>query len=274
MLYYRKMDEILFFKLILLLHFKTQQAKSQGHELQRQAQTCLISAQSYNVKPFQEMLRSTQSRAFHTENLSKPCVRMGEVLLGQTLCNVRNLLFSWLSPAEQCVRGLMCFLKVPSLPKPPFHLTQVIWNIFSFKVGLWLKTKGRLSQRADFLPPAFEKRSQPIMVNNCTKASARAYAGQLASKHWSTMWRTTKCCDACRHNKCRRSVSALCSPASVPSALFLSFYHQSAVERETLDTWLISKEGGPLACDISDASFFSCSRLILSHRRRENYIYN
>lgn len=165
------------------------------------------------------MLRSAQSRAFHTENLSKPCVRMGEVLLGQTLCNVRNLLFSWLSPAQQCVWGLMWFLKVPSLPKPPFHLTQVIWNIFSFKLGLWLKTKGRLSQRAGFLLPAFEKCSQQIMVNKCTKASARAYAGQLASKHWSTMWRTTKCCDACGHNKWHGSVSTLCSPASVPSAL-------------------------------------------------------
>lgn len=44
-------------------------------------------------------------------------------------------------------------------------------------------------------------------------------------------------------------VCSLCLAAS------LSFYHQSAAERETVDTWLISKEGGPLACDINDAIF-------------------
>lgn len=169
------------------------------------------------------MFRSGQSRAFHAENFSKPCVRIGKVVFGQTLCNVGNLLFSWLSPAEQCFWGLIWFLKVPWLPKPPFHLTLVIWNIFSFKLGLWLKTKGRLSQRAGFLPPAFENCSQQIMVNKCTKASPCAYAGQLASKRRSTMWQTTKRCDACGHNKWHWSVSVLCSCACFPSASFPCF---------------------------------------------------
>lgn len=74
--------------------------------------------------------------------------------------------------------------KVLQLPKPPFHLTLVIWNIFSFKPGLWLKTKGRLSQRAGFHTPAFENGLQQIMVNKYTKASPCAYAGQFSSKRW------------------------------------------------------------------------------------------
>lgn len=77
--------------------------------------------------------------------------------------------------------------KVPLLPKPPFHLTLVIWNIFSFKPELWLKTKACLSQRAGFLSTAFENSSRQIMVNKCTEGFLCAYAGQLSSKRQPTM---------------------------------------------------------------------------------------
>lgn len=125
--------------------------------------------------------------------------------------NARNMLFSWLHAADQCFWGLIRFLKAPRPPKPPFHSTLVSWNIFffpSFKLGLWLKTKGRLSQRARLLLPALRNCSQQITVNTRTKASS--CAGQLTSKHPSTALQAEHC-DACGHNKRDRFVSALCS---------------------------------------------------------------
>lgn len=85
------------------------------------------------------------------------------------------MLFSRLPAADQCFWGLIWFLKAPRPPKTPFHWTLVIWNIFffpSFELGLWLKTKGRLSQRARLLPPALRNCSQQITVNMRTKASS------------------------------------------------------------------------------------------------------
>lgn len=121
--------------------------------------------------------------------------------LSKTLCEtVKSSLF-FHSFFQLCFWGLIWFLKALRLPKHPFHLTLVIWNIFSFKPGLWLKTKGCLSQRAGFLPLAFENSLQQIMVNKCTKASPCVYAGQLSSKCWPTIWQTTKCCHAYGHDK-------------------------------------------------------------------------
>lgn len=123
--------------------------------------------------------------------------------------------------SETQFRGLIWFLKAPRPCKPPFHLTRAIWNNFALKAGLWLKTKGCLSQRAGFLPPAFEKRSQQIMVNKWTKASPCADAGRPASKRRS---KTTQRSDAHDQNL-QGLFSCVLSSAFVASAV------------ETADMW-------------------------------------
>lgn len=136
--------------------------------------------------------------------------------------------------------GLIWFRKAPRPCKPPFHLTRAIWNNFALKAGLWLKTKGCLSQRAGFLPPAFEKRSQQIMVNKWTKVSPCADAGRLASKQHSARTHMTRTCRAYSH--------ASYPPLSFPVLLKLQICEAGG--------WLIWGDSGALLCDFSGRSCF------------------
>lgn len=144
--------------------------------------------------------------------------------------------------SETPFRGLIWFLKAPRPCKPPFHLTRAIWNNFALKAGLWLKTKGCLSQRAGFLPPAFEKRSQQIMVNKWTKASPCADAGRPASKRRSktTQTRMTRTYRAYSH--------ASYPPLSLPVLLKLQICEAGG--------WLIWEGSEALLCDFSGRSCF------------------
>lgn len=116
-------------------------------------------------------IKSSQPTRFLVQNVNydfiHPSMERGE----GKLCakHWKFSVFLQLSSALLRLWGLIWFIKAQWLPQPRFHLTLLIWNISSFKLVLWLKTKGRLSQRAGFLPPAFENSSQQIMVNKSTK---------------------------------------------------------------------------------------------------------
>lgn len=160
----------------------------QGHKWQSQAGVLWLRIRG--IAPHYSERRVGQSGWFrmtrHAENINggrRETVRLETCeMQWKVHCSFHSLP----SPCTVAVLRFDLIPKVLRLPKPPFHLTLVIWNIFSFKPQLWLKTKARLSQRAGFLSPAFENSSRQIMVNKCTKGSLCAYAGQLSSKRRPT----------------------------------------------------------------------------------------
>lgn len=83
------------------------------------------------------MVQSGQFRTFHAENINGNLYfRMGKWYKAKLAkCNEKFIVFLQLFPTVVVLRFDL-IPKVLQLPKPSFHLTLVIWNIFSFKPGL------------------------------------------------------------------------------------------------------------------------------------------